>query len=103
MAAGWAVHRVTLQDYNGDILQASDLSAVSKLFGFETVALHRSALQKVLSEQLPSDVIIFGTETKNLSQSTDAVSGCLRTAPRSMRRWWLALTVFIPRYEGWPR
>ena len=77
MAAGWAVHRVTLQDYNGDILQASDLSAVSKLFGFETVALHRSALQRVLFEQLPSDVITFGTETKNLSQSTDAVSALL--------------------------
>jgi 2-polyprenyl-6-methoxyphenol hydroxylase-like FAD-dependent oxidoreductase len=74
MAAGWAVHRVTLQDYNGDILQASDLSAVSKLFGFETVAIHRSALQRVLSERLPADVITFGTETKNLSQSTDAVS-----------------------------
>ncbi len=74
MAAGWAIHRVTLQDYNGDILQASDLSAVAKLFGFETVALHRSALQRVLSEQLPSDVIRFGTEVKSLSQSTDAVS-----------------------------
>jgi 2-polyprenyl-6-methoxyphenol hydroxylase-like FAD-dependent oxidoreductase len=30
MAAGWAIHRLTLQDYNGDILQASDLSAVAK-------------------------------------------------------------------------
>jgi hypothetical protein len=51
-AAGWTVHRITLQDYNGEILQASDLSAVAKLFGFETVALHRSALQRVLSEPL---------------------------------------------------
>ena len=74
MAAGWTIHRITLQDYNGDILQESDLSAVAKLFGFETVALHRSALQRVLSEQLPSDVVTFGTEAKNLSQSTDAVS-----------------------------
>ncbi len=74
MAAGWTVHRITLQDYNGDILQASDLSAVAKLFGFETVALHRSALQRVLFEQLPSDVVIFGTEAKNLNQGADAVS-----------------------------
>jgi 2-polyprenyl-6-methoxyphenol hydroxylase-like FAD-dependent oxidoreductase len=74
IAVGWTVHRLTLQDYNGEILQASDLSAVAKLFGFETVALHRSVLQRVLSEQLPSDVVTFGTEAKNLSQSTDAVS-----------------------------
>jgi 2-polyprenyl-6-methoxyphenol hydroxylase-like FAD-dependent oxidoreductase len=74
MAAGWTVHRITLQDYNGDILQASDLSAVAKLFGFETVALHRSALQRVLSEQLPSDVVTFGAEAKNLKRGTDAVS-----------------------------
>jgi 2-polyprenyl-6-methoxyphenol hydroxylase-like FAD-dependent oxidoreductase len=74
MAAGWAVHRLTLQDYDGDILQTSDLSAVAKLFGFETVALHRARLQRVLSEQLPSGIVTFGTEVKNLSQSADAVS-----------------------------
>ncbi len=73
-AAGWAIHRITLQDYNGDVLQASDLSAVAKLFGFETVALHRAVLQRILSEQLPSNVIAFGTEVKNVSQSADAVS-----------------------------
>jgi 2-polyprenyl-6-methoxyphenol hydroxylase-like FAD-dependent oxidoreductase len=74
MAAGWTIHRLTLQDHNGDILQVSDLSAAAKLFGFETVALHRSVLQRVLSEQLPSDVITFGTEVKSLSQSADSVS-----------------------------
>jgi 2-polyprenyl-6-methoxyphenol hydroxylase-like FAD-dependent oxidoreductase len=73
LAAGWTVHRLTLQDYNGDILQVSDLSAVSKLFGFETVALHRSALQKVLYEQLPSDIVSFGTEVNSLVQDTDEV------------------------------
>jgi 2-polyprenyl-6-methoxyphenol hydroxylase-like FAD-dependent oxidoreductase len=82
MAAGWAVHRLTLQDYNGDILQASDLSAVAKLFGFETIALHRSVLQSVLSEQLPADVITFATEVKALSQSTDAVSVLLTDGSR---------------------
>src|SRR5580698_851710 len=74
VAAGWTVHRLTLQDYNGDVLQQSDLSAVSKLFGFETVALHRATLQRVLFEQLPSDVVTFGTEVKSFRQSTDAVS-----------------------------
>ena len=82
MAAGWTVHRLTLQDYNGDILQVSDLSAVAKLFGFETVALHRSVLQRVLSEQLPSDVVTFGTEVTNLSHGTDAVSVLLTDSSR---------------------
>jgi 2-polyprenyl-6-methoxyphenol hydroxylase-like FAD-dependent oxidoreductase len=71
--AGWMIHRVTLQDYSGDTIQTSDLSAVSKLFGFETVALHRSLLQRVLSEQLPSGVLNFGTEVKSLIQGTDSV------------------------------
>ena len=72
--AGWTIHRLTLEDYNGDIIQVSDLSAVSKLFGFETVALHRSLLQRVLSEQLPSGVLNFGAEAKSLIQGTDSVS-----------------------------
>ena len=72
--AGWMVHRVTLQDYSGDILQVADLSEVSKLFGFETVALHRSVLQKVLFEQLPAGVVLFGTEVKSLVQDKDSVS-----------------------------
>jgi 2-polyprenyl-6-methoxyphenol hydroxylase-like FAD-dependent oxidoreductase len=72
--AGWTIHRLTLEDYNGDIIQVSDLSAVSKLFGFETVALHRSLLQRVLSEQLPSGVLNFGAEVKSLIQGTDSVS-----------------------------
>jgi 2-polyprenyl-6-methoxyphenol hydroxylase-like FAD-dependent oxidoreductase len=86
MAVGWTVHRITLEDYNGEILQASDLSAVAKIFGFETVALPRSALQRVLSEQLPSDVVTFGTEAKNLSQSADAVSVLLTDGSRTNAR-----------------
>ena len=82
MAAGWTVHRLTLQDYNGDILQVSNLSAVAKLFGFETVALHRSVLQRVLSEQLPPDFVAFGTEVTNLSHGTDAVSVLLTDSSR---------------------
>jgi 2-polyprenyl-6-methoxyphenol hydroxylase-like FAD-dependent oxidoreductase len=82
IAAGSTVHRITLQDYNGEILQASDLSEVAKLFGFETVALHRSVLQRVLSEQLPSDVVTFGTEAKDLNQSADAVSVLLTDGSR---------------------
>lgn len=81
-AAGWMVHRITLEDYNGDILQASDLSAIAKLFGFETVALHRAVLQRVLSQQLPSGIVTFGTEVKNFTQSADAVSVLLTDGSR---------------------
>jgi 2-polyprenyl-6-methoxyphenol hydroxylase-like FAD-dependent oxidoreductase len=86
MAVGWTVHRLTLEDYNAEILQTSDLSAVAKVFGFETVALPRSALQRVLSGQLPSDVVTFGTEVKNLSQSADAVSVLLTNGSRISAR-----------------
>ncbi|HEX4309903.1 MAG TPA: FAD-dependent monooxygenase [Acidobacteriaceae bacterium] len=74
IAAGWAVHRITLADYNGDILQQSDLSAVAKLFGFETVALHRAALQKALFEQLPPGVVTFEAEVQSLQQNAATVS-----------------------------
>ena len=80
--AGWMIQRLTLQDYNGEILQVSDLSAVSKLFGFETVALHRSLLQRVLSEQLPWGVVNFGTEVKSLVQAKDSVSVLLTDGSR---------------------
>src|ERR1700761_2394911 len=65
-AAGWMVHRIFLQDYRGDTLQASDISAVARHFGFETVALHRSILQKVLYEQLPAGVVVFGASVQEL-------------------------------------
>src|ERR1700742_3628159 len=81
IAAGWAVHLITLADYNGDILQQSDLSAVAKIFGFETVALHRAALQKALFEQLPPGVVTFGAEVQSLEQSADTVSVHLTGGP----------------------
>jgi 2-polyprenyl-6-methoxyphenol hydroxylase-like FAD-dependent oxidoreductase len=81
IAAGWAVHLITLADYNGNILQQSDLSAVAKIFGFETVALHRAALQKALFEQLPPDVVTFGAEVQSLEQSADTVSVHLTGGP----------------------
>lgn len=74
LAAGWAIHRLTLQDYHGDILQVSDLSAVAQLFGFETVGLHRSMLRRVLFEELPANIVTFGTEVTNINSGADAVS-----------------------------
>jgi len=85
-SAGWMIHRLTLQDYNGEILQVSDLSAVSRLFGFETIALHRSLLQKVLCAQLPCGVLNFGTEVKSLIQGTGSVSVLLADDQPLLRR-----------------
>lgn len=71
--AGWMIRRVTLEDYRGDILQTSDISVAAKRFGFETIALHRSVLQRALLEQLSSDTVRFGTEVKALIQNDDGV------------------------------
>lgn len=71
--AGWMIRRVTLEDYRGDILQTNDISVAAKLFGFETIALHRSVLQRALLEQLSSDTVRFGTEVKALIQGDDGV------------------------------
>jgi 2-polyprenyl-6-methoxyphenol hydroxylase-like FAD-dependent oxidoreductase len=73
-AAGWIVKRLRLLDYRGFDLQVSDISEMAKVFGFETVALHRSALQQVLFDQLPVDTVLFGTEVQTLHQDTESVS-----------------------------
>ncbi|HEY4359096.1 MAG TPA: FAD-dependent monooxygenase [Acidobacteriaceae bacterium] len=85
-AAGWMVKRLRLQDYRGFDIQVTDMSAVAKLFGFETVALHRSVLQKVLFEQLPADTVLFGTEVKALSQDKESVSVQLADGSRVRAR-----------------
>jgi 2-polyprenyl-6-methoxyphenol hydroxylase-like FAD-dependent oxidoreductase len=81
-AAGWAIHRIVLQDFYGDVLQASDISAIAREFGFETIALHRAVLQKVLFEQLPPGIISFGTEVGDLTQAQDSVTSELTDGTR---------------------
>jgi 2-polyprenyl-6-methoxyphenol hydroxylase-like FAD-dependent oxidoreductase len=81
-AAGWAIHRIVLQDFHGDVLQASDISAIAREFGFETIALHRAVLQKVLFEQLPPGIISFGTEVGDLTQAQDSVTSELTDGTR---------------------
>jgi 2-polyprenyl-6-methoxyphenol hydroxylase-like FAD-dependent oxidoreductase len=73
-ASGWMVKLLRLQDFTGYDIQITDISEVAKIFGFETVALHRSLLQKVLFDQLPPDTVVFGTEIRALSQSADSVA-----------------------------
>jgi hypothetical protein len=52
MDAGWIVKFLHLQDSKSGEIQTTDMSAIAKRFGFETVALHRAVLQRVLFEEL---------------------------------------------------
>ena len=72
--SGWMVKLLRLQDYTGYDIQVTDISEIAKTFGFETVALHRSLLQKVLFDQLPSGTVAFGTEIRTVIQSADSVT-----------------------------
>ena len=76
-AVGWPVQRIILKDYRGDTLEASDLTPIAQRFGFETVALHRSVLQKVLFDQLPPGIITFGASIEELHSVQDAIQARL--------------------------
>lgn len=76
-AAGWPVQRIFLKDYRGDTLEASDLRPIAQRFGFETVALHRSVLQKVLFNQLPPGIVAFGASVEELHPVEDAIQAQL--------------------------
>ena len=73
IAAGWVVNLLRLQDSNSGDIQITDMSAIAKQFGFETIALHRAALQRLLFDQLPSDATTFGCEIQTASQNSHHV------------------------------
>ncbi len=73
-AAGWAVERLHLLDSRSGEIQTTDLSSIAREFGFETVALHRAALQRVLFEELAADTVRFGCETRSFIEESDSVS-----------------------------
>jgi 2-polyprenyl-6-methoxyphenol hydroxylase-like FAD-dependent oxidoreductase len=72
-AAGWPVRVLRLQDYRGGDIHVTDLTEAAREFGFETVALHRAVLQRVLFEQLPTGTVVFGTEIRTLEQGPERV------------------------------
>jgi len=72
-AAGWPVALMHLQDSKSGDIQITDMSALSKQFGFETIALHRAVLQRVLFEQLAADTISFGFEVESIKQTGDHI------------------------------
>jgi 2-polyprenyl-6-methoxyphenol hydroxylase-like FAD-dependent oxidoreductase len=71
--AGWTVKLLRLQDWKSGDIQITNMSQIAKEYGFETIALHRGVLQRLLFEQLESDSVRFGCEVKSLTQSGDKV------------------------------
>jgi 2-polyprenyl-6-methoxyphenol hydroxylase-like FAD-dependent oxidoreductase len=72
--AGWIVKFLRLQDSKSGDIQTTDMSAIAKKFGFETVALHRAVLQRILFEQLLPGTISFGSEAHSFVDRGDSVS-----------------------------
>jgi len=75
--AGWPITLLRLQDSKSGDLQVTDMSEISREFGFETIALHRAALQRVLHAQLQRTSIRFGCELLSLHQSAGQVTANL--------------------------
>lgn len=73
IAAGWPVKRLRLQDSKSGDIQVTDMSAIAKEYGFETIALHRGVLQRVLMDQLQEESVRFGCEVRSVMQDGDGV------------------------------
>jgi 2-polyprenyl-6-methoxyphenol hydroxylase-like FAD-dependent oxidoreductase len=71
--AGWTVKLLRLQDWKSGEIQTTNMSQIAKEYGFETIALHRSVLQRVLFEQLEADSVHFGREIQSVTQSGNQV------------------------------
>jgi 2-polyprenyl-6-methoxyphenol hydroxylase-like FAD-dependent oxidoreductase len=74
MEAGWVVKFLRLQDSKGGDIQTTDMSAIAKKFGFETVALHRTVLQRILFDQVLPGSVSFACEVQSFASGADAVS-----------------------------
>jgi 2-polyprenyl-6-methoxyphenol hydroxylase-like FAD-dependent oxidoreductase len=72
--AGWIVRLLRLQDSKSGDIQTTDMSTIAKQFGFETVALHRAVLQRILFEQLLPGSVSFGQEVRSFVDGGDFVS-----------------------------
>lgn len=77
MEAGWAVKRLRLQDSRFGEIQTTDMAEIAKEYGFETIALHRGVLQRLLFDQLQAGSIRFGCEINSVTQRGDQVFASL--------------------------
>jgi 2-polyprenyl-6-methoxyphenol hydroxylase-like FAD-dependent oxidoreductase len=71
--AGWPVQLLRLRDSKSGDIQTTNMSEIAKEYGFETIAIHRGVLQRVLFEQLKGDCVCFGCEVVSVSESEDGV------------------------------
>jgi 2-polyprenyl-6-methoxyphenol hydroxylase-like FAD-dependent oxidoreductase len=71
--AGWSVKLLRLQDWKSGDIQTTNMSQIAKEYGFETIALHRGVLQRLLFERLEADSVRFCCEVKSVIQSGDQV------------------------------
>lgn len=67
--AGWTVKVLRLQDSKSGEIQTTNMSEIAQEYGFETIALHRGVLQRVLFEQLEEGAVRFGCEVESVTQS----------------------------------
>jgi len=75
--AGWTVKLLRLQDWKSGDIQTTNMSQIAKEYGFETIALHRGVLQRLLFEQLEANSVHFDCEVKSVTQSDDQVFASL--------------------------
>jgi len=71
--AGWAIELVRLQDWKSGDIETTNMSQIAREYGFETMALHRGVLQRLLFEQLAVGSVHFGCEVESATQSGDGV------------------------------
>ena len=71
--AGWIVKLLHLQDSKSGEIQTTDMSTIAKQYGFETIALHRGVLQRLLFEQLKPESVHFGCEVGSVTQREGGV------------------------------
>jgi len=75
--AGWTVKLLRLQDWQSGDIQTTNMSQIAKEYGFETIALHRGVLQRLLFEQLEAYSVHFDCEVISVTQSDDQVFASL--------------------------
>jgi 2-polyprenyl-6-methoxyphenol hydroxylase-like FAD-dependent oxidoreductase len=75
--AGWTVKLLRLQDWKSGDIQTTNMSQIAKEYGFETIALHRGVLQRLLFEQLEANSVHFNCEVNSVTQSGDQISASL--------------------------
>ncbi|GAA4023662.1 FAD-dependent monooxygenase [Hymenobacter glaciei] len=73
-SAGHPVTSISLLGQRGEVLNAADTQAFTKLIGFDNLAIHRATLQRVLLDTLPPGTLQLGKAFTHFSESPEAVT-----------------------------